>query len=104
MMSEGFFETFKKYLSQFKDIQRTKEFKEFLIALAEWRITQIVLEMLKQGITNFGPLTPDFLSFRFLSPESEEIAKRERLDPNEWEYKYLQAYKNLYYMRLLQKS
>jgi len=99
-MTADFFDKFSVYLSQFRDNSRKKEFKVFLIALAEWRIAQIVLVMLKEGIADFGPLTPRYLFNYSLdsSAKSKELFKRERYDPYAWEYKYYESYEKLYYM------
>ena len=58
MMSYGFFDEFSKYLDQFREECRRQEFVELLLALVEWRSTQIIVGMLKEGLTDFGPLTP----------------------------------------------
>jgi len=88
-----------EYTSQFRNKERTEEFKKFLIALAEWKITQIVIVMLKENIKEFGPLTPSYLDFFSLfSAEEQERVRKERSDPRAWEYKYKEAYNNLYHM------
>ena len=100
MMSKDFFHTFNGYLSEFREESRKEGFEELLIALAEWRITQIVVTMLKEGITDFGPLTPRWLVYFPLhpNPKSREIFERERYDPKEWEGPYYKAYEKLYYV------
>ena len=97
-MSKGFYETFYNYLSKFRDIERAEEFKDFLIALAEWRITQIVLVMMKEGFHDFGALTPRYFSLYTFPPEEEKREREERCNPNAWEHKYFDVYEKLYYM------
>ena len=95
-MDTDFFDKFNIYLSKFRDNSRKNEFKEFLIALAEWRIAQIVLVMLKEGIADFGPLTPRHLLFYMynqivstFSPENRNIFSFHDIPPTSlFEYLY----------------
>lgn len=98
MMSPGFFDEFRNYLDQFRDECRRKEFVNILHALVEWRSTQIIVGMLKEGLTDFGQFTPRALELPFATPLNRESQKSERWDIRQWECDYLKSYEKLYFM------
>lgn len=98
MMSSGFIFTLNDRLAQFKDESRREEYKDFMLALVQWRTCQMIVGMLREGITDFRAFTPRGLDTRFLDPERDHVAIRERLDVNQWEGDYYRSYENLYTM------
>ena len=98
MMSPGFFDEFRTYLDQFRDECLRKEFVELLLALVEWRSTQIIVGMLKEGLTDFGTFTPRALELPFATPLNRESLKTERWDIRQCEYDYFKSYQKLYCM------
>jgi len=71
-MSHGFFDTFKELLSRFSEECRAREFREFLVALAEWRISQIFQILMKEKIYDWGELASNHYNFLWVTLNREE--------------------------------